>query len=64
MFEGEWEESKFLRGKCQFPDGQIYEGEWNEGKPEGFGCKIWPDGRRYEGTWYQGKPIGEGVKTY
>ena len=53
-----------MRGKCQFPDGQIYDGEWRDGKPEGLGVKTWPDGRKYDGEFFQGKPVGVGVKTY
>ena len=26
IFEGQWEDSDFLEGKCQYPDGQIYVG--------------------------------------
>ena len=64
MFEGDWDDHVFIKGKCQFSDGQIYDGEWKNGKPEGFGLKFWPDGRRYEGQWILGKPVGEGIKTY
>ena len=64
IFEGQWEDSDFLEGKCQYPDGQIYVGQWNNGKPEGLGVRTWPDGRVYDGRWLQGKPIGQGIKTY
>ena len=73
-FEGQWADSKFVKGKCQYaqsannPSGkareQLYDGEWNDGKPDGEGTKLWSDGRKYTGTWYQGKPVGEGLKTY
>ena len=51
-------------GKCTYPDGKIYEGEWKEGKPHGGGIKFWPDGRKYDGEWCVGKPFGIGKKVY
>jgi len=47
-----------------YSDGQIYVGEWKDGKPEGVGVKTWPDGRIYDGKWLAGRPCGEGIKTY
>ena len=48
-YDGEWDEAVFIKGKCEFPDGHIYFGEWKDGKPEGTGVKTWPDGRKYDG---------------
>ena len=52
VFDGDWDDSKLIKGKCQYPDGLIYDGQWIDGKPEGRGVKSWPDGRIYEGYWY------------
>ena len=57
-------DSKLIKGTCNYPDGQTYEGSWVDGKPEGRGIKTWPDGRKYKGHWYQGRPVGQGTKTY
>lgn len=59
-----WEDGKLKSGKCLYPDGKIYEGEWLDGKPHGQGIKAWPDGRKYDGLWSLGKPIGKGRKIY
>lgn len=42
--------------------GDIYEGEWFDGKPEGKGTKIWSDKRKYVGEFFAGKPCGIGSK--
>ena len=62
VFEGEWENSQFKKGKCTYPDGSIFDGDWVDGRPEGKGKKTWPDGRAYEGEFFAGKPIGKGTK--
>ena len=45
VFEGIWEQSELKIGKCTYPTGDIYVGEWKEGLPEGKGEKTWFDGR-------------------
>ena len=37
------------RGKLEFPDGRIYEGDYLDDLRDGFGIFAYPDGRRYEG---------------
>ena len=50
-------------GKCTYHhDSSKYEGEWNDGKPEGKGTKTWANGRSYEGEFFGGKPVGKGSK--
>ncbi|KAL9188888.1 hypothetical protein ACHAXT_011378 [Thalassiosira profunda] len=41
-------------------DGNIYQGEWAEGKPHGRGTKTWVDGDVYEGEWKDGCHHGRG----
>ena len=62
MFDGTWENSELKYGKCTYPSGDTYEGEWKEGRPDGKGVKTWHDGRKYEGEFFSGKPIGTGTK--
>lgn len=64
VYDGKWQDGKFLDGRCTYPDGKIYDGKWRDGKPYGFGIKTWPDGRKYEGEWRNAKPVGVGKKVY
>ena len=41
-----------------FPDGSIYEGQWKENTPNGWGLFKWPDGSLYEGMWTKGRRHG------
>jgi hypothetical protein len=64
LYDGLWDDGKFKQGKCNYPDGKSYEGDWLDGKPHGRGIKSWPDGRKYDGMWEMGKPVGHGKKIY
>ena len=59
---GNWGEiSKILgKGKFEWTDGSIYEGEYKMDKKNGFGIFKWPDGRIYKGNWKEGKQDGDG----
>ncbi|CAG9312805.1 unnamed protein product [Blepharisma stoltei] len=37
-----------------------YEGEWKNGKQNGFGVENWPDGARFSGNFVNGKKNGKG----
>jgi len=39
-------------GKCTFPNGEIYEGEWVNGVPQGKGKKSFPNGHIYDGEFF------------
>lgn len=45
----------------QTGDGLIYEGEWKNGRQDGFGVFAWPDGSKYTGEWREGKQHGHGI---
>ena len=32
-----------------WPDGKVYEGQWEKNKMHNYGVLIWRDGKRYEG---------------
>ena len=49
IYDGTWLNNEIVKGKCTYPSGDIFEGDWVEGKPEGQGVKTWADGRKYEG---------------
>lgn len=40
--------------------GETYQGEWQEGREEGHGLRVWATGR-YEGGWHQGMRQGRGM---
>lgn len=47
------------KGKCNFPEGRVYEGEWEQNHMSGMGTCIYPpeDGsgyKSYEGEWKEG----------
>jgi hypothetical protein len=41
----------------------LFAGEVQDGKMNGFGVLAWPDGRIYEGQWRDGKAHGRGTLT-
>lgn len=38
-------------GTCSYANGDVYTGEWNEGKKHGKGEMLWADGQKYDGSW-------------
>lgn len=51
-------------GKYTFPDGEIYDGSFQNGKKEGYGKQVFPNGEKYEGQWHDGKKHGRGTYTW
>jgi hypothetical protein len=41
--------------------GDVYDGEWGQGKRHGQGKMVWNNGQEYEGEWYLDSMHGEGV---
>ena len=41
--------------------GWQYEGQWRNGRMDGYGVLTYPDGWRYEGEWQNGQMIGQGT---
>ena len=54
--EHQW--SLYSRLNAPLKSGCIYEGEWQDGKPNGTGVAKWPDGWSFEGEFVDGKPFG------
>lgn len=46
-----------IRGKFEWKDQTVYEGEFKNGLPHGEGTLIYPQGRILEGTWEEGKNV-------
>ncbi|OUO01360.1 MORN repeat-containing protein [Bacteroides clarus] len=47
-----------------YSNGNIYEGEWKKGVPNGLGKMIYANGNIYEGNWISGIIEGKGKMTY
>ncbi len=47
--------------KCSYPNGDRYEGNFVNGKPQGRGVYISLQGNRYEGQFLAGQPHGQGI---
>ncbi|KAL8142996.1 hypothetical protein V2J09_016028 [Rumex salicifolius] len=42
------------------PNGDYYNGQWNDNCPHGHGKYLWTDGCMYIGEWFRGQAIGKG----
>jgi hypothetical protein len=51
-------------GQMRFGNGDVYIGEWREGKKEGTGTMKWAFGDKYEGEWLADKMHGQGSIFY
>ncbi|GEM_PF-569022 len=47
--------------KCNYPNGDNYQGELQGGLPNGQGVYVHAEGDRYQGSFFNGKPHGRGV---
>ncbi|XP_059631852.1 phosphatidylinositol 4-phosphate 5-kinase 5-like [Cornus florida] len=67
---GDFYEGEFHKGKCSgsgvynyFVNGR-YEGDWIDGKYDGYGIESWARGSRYRGQYRQGLRHGYGVYRF
>lgn len=47
-----------------FPDGKVYEGDFENDLPNGAGCMTFPNGDTYNGHWKDGKMEGHGTYRF
>ena len=52
-----------LRLEIVFAKGNVYEGEWKEGKKHGRGKETYATGNVYDGEWLEGRKHGRGKQT-
>ena len=55
--------SDLSEGKMTYANGNIYEGEWLNGRANGKGKMIYANGDKYEGEWLNGQANGIGEFT-
>ncbi|CAL0315503.1 unnamed protein product [Lupinus luteus] len=67
---GDFYEGEFHRGKCSgsgvyhYSVSGRYEGDWVDGKYDGYGIESWARGSRYKGQYRQGLRHGYGVYRF
>uniref|UniRef100_A0A7S1UNY1 Uncharacterized protein n=1 Tax=Grammatophora oceanica TaxID=210454 RepID=A0A7S1UNY1_9STRA len=62
-----WVNSKNIpngRGCLRVDNGDVYEGEWNNGIRHGLGVYTWYEGDLYTGPWLDGRRHGHGTFVY
>lgn len=59
FYEGEFENNvKNGTGILEYADGQLFEGTFRHGYPEGFGRSVTLNGDKYNGNWLRGRRNG------
>lgn len=64
--------SKAGKGKRTYPDGSVYEGEFKDGEPHGYGKMVYCDttikfmnqAKQHEGEYKKGVPHGQGKVVF
>lgn len=51
-------------GLHRFPNGDVYEGEFLDGRMHGYGRYRWSNGSKYEGEYQRGERHGRGKMTW
>ncbi|XP_055848889.1 junctophilin-1 [Episyrphus balteatus] len=66
IYRGEWSKDGH-KGRYGVRQSTIstakYEGTWNVGFQDGYGCETYADGGTYQGQWQEGKRHGYGIRT-
>jgi len=52
------------KGTYKYTNGNVYEGEWVDGRKSGEGTQTWPSGEKYSGSWSNNREHGEGTKQW
>uniref|UniRef100_A0A1A9W003 Junctophilin n=1 Tax=Glossina brevipalpis TaxID=37001 RepID=A0A1A9W003_9MUSC len=66
IYRGEWSKDGH-KGRYGVRESTVstarYEGTWNLGYQDGYGCETYADGGKYQGQWQEGKRHGYGIRT-
>lgn len=52
------------RGIFETAEGEVYDGEFKDGKFHGWGSYTWVQKERYSGEWIEGSQTGFGIQTW
>ncbi len=52
------------QGTYKYTNGNVYEGEWVDGRKSGQGTQTWANGEKYTGAWSNNREHGQGTKTW
>jgi hypothetical protein len=52
------------KGRIEWPNGDVYEGDVAQGLRHGRGEFTWPSGQTYQGDWLQDQPTGQGSMRF
>lgn len=55
---------KYCKGRKEYSDGRIYEGEFKYGEPHGWGTYTWPNDDIYIGEFVNGLRSGHGQQSF
>lgn len=66
VYEGERNAFNRFHGKgtYKYTNGNVYEGEWVDGRKNGEGTQTWANGEKYSGGWSNNREHGKGKKTW
>ena len=64
LYQGSVIRSSPKKGNAFYTSGDIYKGDWKDGKWEGQGSTTYSNGEKYEGFWKDGKMNGDGQFFY
>lgn len=63
-YEGTFKMGSKMRGTTKYPNGDVYEGEYENDKKNGQGMYRWSDGNVYNGEWKDDNRNGQGMYTW
>lgn len=62
--EAHWQNNDPIEGTFTYPNGKVYQGQWQFRMRNGRGVLKYPDGRIYEGEFRSGLRTGWGIMTW
>ena len=65
MFEGLWDQSKYVYGRVIWPGGNSYTGHFQDRRMHGRGVYRWLNGEKFDGEWAHHRRLdGDGEMLY